>query len=323
MILDQAREALMIESQAIAEMAARLDQRFEQAVKILLGCTGRVALSGIGKSGAIARKIASTLASTGTPALFLPPVEAMHGDLGMITEEDVVILLSNSGESREVLDLLPFLKRRGCRIIAFTGQADSTLALEADITLDTGVRREACALNLAPTASTACQLAMGDALAVTLMRARGFTEEDWLTYHPAGALGRRLLLRVEDIMHGTDENPTVSETDTVRKALELMTTGAVRGMVNVVDASGKLTGFLTDGDVRVQLVRSKPNENLADRRVGEIMTRDPTVVHRRTLAAEALKILQNETFDNLPVVDEDGRAVGVLDIQDLVEAGII
>lgn len=321
--LEQGREALLIESRAIAQMAERLDEQFERALQLLYECTGRAVTCGVGKSGAVARKLASTLASTGTPAFFLPPVEAQHGDLGMVTGDDVVIMLSNSGESREVLELIPMMKRRGCRLIAFTGEPDSTLGREADATLNTGVEREACALNLAPTASTACQMAMGDGLAVALMRARGFTEEDWLTFHPAGALGRRLLVRVRDVMHGVDENPTLPETATVREALDHMTRGKRRGMVNIVNGEGRLAGFLTDGDVRVKLLAAAPGMDIAARPVAEVMTRNPTTVEAEMLAAEALKMLEERQYDNFPVVDADGRAVGVIDVQDFLEAGII
>ena len=322
-VLDQAREALVIESEAIARMAERLDDQFEAAVRLLYDCAGRAVTCGVGKSGAIARKVASTLASTGTPALYLQPVEALHGDLGMITQQDVVIMLSNSGESREVLELVPLIKRRGCALIALTGRCDSTLSREADVVLDTGVEREACALNLAPTASTACQLAMGDALAVTLMRARGFTKDDWLTFHPAGALGRRLLLRVRDLMHGAQANPPISHQATVREALDYMTRGVRRGMVNVVDEQGRLVGFFTDGDLRTKLLQAPPNSDLGGQPIAEVMTRNPTTVPENLLAAEALKLLEDKQYDNFPVVDAEGRAVGVIDVQDLIRAGII
>lgn len=276
-------------------------------------------VTGIGKSGAIGRKIAATFASTGTPSLFLHPAEGVHGDLGMVTEEDVVLALSHSGETEEVVGILPVLRRIGAKIIAMTGRADSTLARQADVVLLVKVEREACPLNLTPTASTTAMLALGDALAVAVMSERRFTKEDFAKFHPGGTLGKRLLLRVRDIMRTGDRMAVIFEDMPVREALFAITK-AQAGATNVVDRSGRLVGIVTDGDLRRALMR---DESVLSRPVREIMTKNPITIGPDRLAAEALKIMRERQIDDLPVVDEEGRPVGMLDVQDLLSAGLV
>lgn len=322
-ILNQARQTLGIEVEAIRAAAARLGDDFVRAAQLVLQTRGRVIVSGIGKSGAVGRKIASTLASTGTPAHFMHPAEALHGDLGMIADGDVVIMLSNSGETREILDILPAVKRRQVQVIAICGVRDSTLSQAADVTLDAACEREACPLGLAPTASALVALALGDALAMAVMAARGFSTEDYAATHPGGALGRRLLLRVCDVMHTGADNPTITPDTTVLDALLTMSTAPVRGVVTVVDETGRLVGLFTDGDFRVLMQREADHEAVLKGPIAEVMTRTPTTVQPDILAAEALSIMERREFDNLPVVDNDGRAIGMVDIQDLMKLKVI
>lgn len=322
-ILEQARDTLRLESAAVNCLAERLDDRFVDAVELLLATRGRVIVAGIGKSGAIGRKLAGTLASTGTPAYFMHAAEAVHGDLGMIGGEDVAILITNSGETDEVVRILPAIKRRGARIIAICGNRGSTVGREADVLLDASVEREACPLGLAPTSSALAELAMGDALAMALMRARGFTLEDYGERHPGGQLGKRVLLRVEDLMHTGEDNPTVGLDATVEQALLAMSTATVRGAVSVVDEQGRLRGLFTDGDFRLLMQKVADRNDVMARPIVEVMTREPTVARVGTLAVEALRTMDQRQFDNIPVVDADGRALGMLDVQDLMKAGIV
>jgi len=322
-IIEQARETLEVEQAAIATAAGRLGDDFLAAARLLLQAEGRVIVCGIGKSGAVGRKIASTLASTGTPAFFVHPAEAMHGDLGMICDGDVVIMLSNSGETEEILDILPAVKRRKVKLIAICGDEESTLAQNADAVLDARCEREACPLGLAPTASAIVALALGDALAMSVMAARGFTAEDYASTHPGGLLGRRLLLRLSNVMRTGEDNPTVSPEATVMEALLTMSTAPVRGVVTIVNGEGMLRGLFTDGDFR-QLMRKADNPGqVMGRPIREVMTTRPTVAHPDMLAAEALRLMEEREFDNLPVVDEDGRAIGMVDIQDLMKLRVI
>ncbi|MEI6504221.1 MAG: KpsF/GutQ family sugar-phosphate isomerase [Armatimonadota bacterium] len=322
-ILTQALQTLKTEADAIAAAASRLGEDFLAAAQLILETRGRVIVCGIGKSGAIARKIASTLASTGTPALFVHPAEAMHGDLGMICDGDVVIMLSNSGETNEILDILPAVKRRKVKLIALCGAEESTLAQAADAFLDAGCEREACPLGLAPTTSAIVALALGDALAKSVMAARGFTADDYARTHPGGSLGRRLLLRVSEVMHTGDDNPTISPAATVMDAILMMSTAPVRGVVTIIDEAGMLIGLFTDGDFR-QLMRQVADHNqIMAGPISEVMTRKPTVTKPDMLAAEALRIMEEREFDNLPVVDDTGRAVGMVDIQDLMKLRVI
>ncbi len=322
-ILRQAVETLTVEQTAIAAAAGRLGDDFLAAARLLLQAEGRVIVCGIGKSGAVGRKIASTLASTGTPAFFVHPAEAMHGDLGMICDGDVVIMLSNSGETEEILDMLPAVKRRKVKLIAICGDEDSTLAHNADAVLDARCEREACPLGLAPTASAIVALALGDALAMSVMAARGFTAEDYASTHPGGLLGRRLLLRLSNVMRTGEDNPTVSPEATVMEALLTMSTAPVRGVVTIVNGDGMLRGLFTDGDFRQLMRKAHDPAQVMDLPIREVMTKRPTVAHPDMLAAEALRLMEEREFDNLPVVDADGRAIGMVDIQDLMKLRVI
>ena len=322
-ILDQARETLDTESTAVTSLADRLDEDFLNAVKFLLEMKGRAIVCGIGKSGAIGRKLAGTLASTGTPAYFMQAAEAVHGDLGMVHRDDVVILITASGETDEVLRLLPILKRRRAKLVAICGNKNSTVAHQTDAVLDASVEREACPLGLAPTSSTIAELAMGDALAMALMRARGFSVEEFGETHPAGQLGKRILLRVEDLMHGDEDNPTLGAEVTVTDALLAMTNASVRGAVTVVADDGMLLGLFTDGDFRRIMQKEEEPSAVMSRPMAEVMTTSPTTVTVGMLATEAIRIMEEHEFDNMPVVDDEGRAVGMLDIQDLMKAGIV
>ncbi|GHD61654.1 KpsF/GutQ family sugar-phosphate isomerase [Jeongeupia chitinilytica] len=316
--LAQARQVLAIEADAITAMAARLDHRFDAACTLLLGCTGRVVVTGMGKSGHIARKIAATLASTGTPAMFVHPAEAVHGDLGMIRADDVVLALSYSGESDEVLAILPSLKRLGVKVIALAGREESTLARAADIWLDAGVAQEACPLNLAPTASTTAALALGDALAVALLDARGFKAEDFALSHPGGSLGRRLLVHVRDVMHAGEALPVVNDDVLLRDALlEISRKGM--GMTAVVDGAGVLVGVFTDGDLRRAL---DDGRDVLATPVAQVMTRNPLTIDADHLAAEAVQVMEQRRINGLLVLDA-GKLVGALNMHDLLRARVV
>jgi len=322
-ILNQARRTISIEMDAISRAADRLGEDFIRACRMILESPGRTVLCGIGKSGAVARKLAGTFASTGTPAFFLHPAEAIHGDLGMVRDSDIVIMLSNSGETDELVRILPPLRRRGVRIIAVCGEHSSTLAQEAEAIIDSAIECEACPLGLAPTASTATMMALGDALAMAVMHMRGFSEEDFAASHPGGALGRRLLSRVSDAMHAGDETPKVDSTTTVLQCLLTMSHASVRGVVVVVDEAERIQGLFTDGDLR-RLMQSEQNrDRLMDRPVSEVMTINPVSVKPETLATEALRIMETREIDNLPVVDDNGVVAGVVDIQDLMKLRVL
>jgi len=318
-ILKRAKEVLDIEAGAINNLKTRIDNNFKNAVNLIFRTKGRAIVSGMGKTGIIAQKLSATLASTGTPSLFLHTAEAIHGDLGKVTSDDVVIILSNSGSTEEMKQLAPLLKKIGCKVIALTGNIKSVLAKYSDIVLDVSVRKEACPLGLAPTASTTATLAMADALAVCLLELKGFKEKDFAFFHPGGALGRRLLLKVEDIMRSGRANPIVKEGEKVSGVL-VKITQARAGSATVVDKAGKLKGIFTDGDLRRHLETDK---NLPLRKISEVMTKNPTVVYRQMLAAEAMRILQEKKVDELPVVDKFRRPVGLLDVQDLLKAGLV
>jgi len=317
--LAMAREVLEIEAKAISDLIGRLDQRFVQAVDTILNCRGRVVVSGIGKSGHIARKIASTLASTGTPAFFVHPAEASHGDLGMVARDDVFIALSNTGESEELLAIIPLLKRQGAKLVAMTGNPQSTLAREADIHLYAGAEKEACPLNLAPTASTTAALALGDALAVALMQAKGFTRDEFAASHPGGTLGRKLLTHVRDVMR-TDENaPRVTHTATAMDGMLEVSRGRM-GMTTVVDEHGRVVGIFTDGDLRRSLQKGV---DLRSAPIADIMTRGPRTIGPDKLAAEAVQIMERYKVNQLVVVDEDQKLLGALNMHDLFRAKVI
>ena len=317
--VQEARRILKTESDAIRNLAPRIGKEFLGALEILYKCAGRVIVSGMGKTGFIARKISATLASTGTPSLYLHPGEAFHGDLGMVVEKDVVLLLSHSGETEEVIRLLSPLKKIGVKIIAMTGNLRSPLAKNADVVLDISIDREACPLGLAPSTSTAVSLALGDALALTLLKKKGFRQEDFAFLHPGGKLGKRLL-KVKDLMRKGKDHPVVREEISVKQALFAITR-ARAGSCSVVNESCKLVGIFTDGDLRRQL-REK-GEKILLTPIREVATRKPLVVHQDRLAAEALHILREKKIDELPVVDNKGRAVGLLDVQDLLKAGLV
>ena len=317
--LDLARQVLRIEADAITALIDRLDQRFMQALEIILHCQGRVVVSGMGKSGHIARKIAATMASTGTPAFFMHPAEASHGDLGMITPHDVLIALSNSGESAELVAILPMVKRKGTKLIAMTGNANSSLAREADVHLDASVKEEACPLGLAPTASTTASLALGDALAIALLDARGFGADDFARSHPGGALGRRLLVHVKDIMHAGETLPKVDESALLSEALLEMSRKGM-GMTAIVNAQGKLLGVYTDGDLRRTLDK---NLDIHTTPVTQVMTPSPRTINMDKLAAEAVQIMEQYKINGLLVTDENQQLVGVLNMHDLLRAGVV
>ncbi|WP_430461384.1 KpsF/GutQ family sugar-phosphate isomerase [Thalassolituus sp. LLYu03] len=315
--LSSARRTISMEKEAVGQLEHRLDPDFAKACSLVLNCKGRVVVTGMGKSGHIGNKIAATLASTGTPAFFVHPGEASHGDMGMIQAEDVVIALSNSGESGEVTSLLPLFKRLGCKLISMTGKPESSLAKAADAHLNTGVDVEACPLNLAPTSSTTCALVIGDALAVALLEARGFTAEDFAFSHPGGSLGRRLLLKVEDIMHGGDEIPVVSPTTTLSQALLVVTSKGL-GMTTVQD-NGKLVGIFTDGDLRRAIDHGV---DIHSATMKDVMTAGGKFTTPGTLAAEALKVMEDSKINALVVLN-NGSTVGVVNMHDMLRAGVI
>ncbi|MFT4180154.1 MAG: KpsF/GutQ family sugar-phosphate isomerase [Thermomonas sp.] len=315
-----ARRAFAIERDGLAAVAARIGGAFDAACAAMLACRGRVACTGMGKSGHIARKIAATLASTGTPAFYVHPGEAAHGDLGMVTDADVVLALSYSGESDELLLLLPALKRQGNIVVAMTGREASTLAREADIHLDVSVPAEACPLALAPTASTTASLAMGDALAVALLEARGFTADDFARSHPAGALGRRLLLHITDVMHAGDEVPKVGPDASISEALVEMSRKRL-GMTAVVDADDRLLGLYTDGDLRRSL--DDEDVDLRGTRIATVMTKSPRTIGADALAVEAAQLMEAHKINALLVIDGDRRVVGALNIHDLLRARVV
>ena len=318
-LLTSGRRTLDIESRAVRELAGRLDDRFVRACELCLAATGRVVVTGLGKSGHVGNKIAATLASTGTPSFFLHATEANHGDLGMVARGDVVIAISNSGETAELLALLPHLRRLSTPVIALTGRPESTLAREADVNLDISVAEEACPLNLAPTASTTATLAMGDALATALLEARGFTTEDFARSHPGGALGRKLLLHVEDVMRHGEELPRVApDVPLAQGLLEMSRKGL--GLTAVVDGSEKLIGVFTDGDLRRALDRGL---DLRTTPMQAVMIREPRRIGPRALAADAVNRMQEHRITALLVTDDAGRLVGALNIHDLLRAGVV
>jgi arabinose-5-phosphate isomerase len=313
------REVIQLEAEALQTLAKRVDGQFAEACRLILACTGRVIVTGMGKSGHIGGKIAATLASTGTPSFFVHPGEASHGDVGMITTPDIVLAISNSGETEEILTILPIIKRMGVKLIALTGGLQSSLARQADAVLNAGVEKEACPHNLAPTASTTAALAIGDALAVALLKSRGFTREDFARAHPAGSLGRRLLLYVSDIMHTGTAIPQVAEGASLREAL-LEMTGKGLGMTGVVDHQGRLVGIFTDGDLRRALNRSVDVYNA---KITEVMTQNPKTTRADRLAAETVQLMRSLKINGLFVVDENNRVLGALNMHDLFRAGVI
>lgn len=321
-ILEQAARVLHEEAQAIETLITTLDHNFEEAVTMIMASRGRVICTGMGKSGHIASKVAATLASTGTPAFYLHPAEGVHGDLGMVTHEDIVLAFSNSGETGEVVNLLPSLRRIGAKLISVVGNPHSTLATNADITLLVAVEKEACPLGLAPTSSTTAALALGDALAVCLLESSHFTPEKFAIFHPGGSLGRKLLMTVENVMHTGEHNPVVLDTDSVRDALFVMTDTGL-GATNVVNREGRLVGLVTDGDIRRGLDRT---QDLLSMPVSSMMTTAPRTITKDKLATEALcQMEQNEPrpITVLPVVNEEYQSIGLVHLTDLLRKGIV
>ena len=321
-MLKHAQDVLRMEAEAILELVPRVDANFAAALSLILECPGRTVITGMGKSGIVGRKMAATFASTGTPSFYLHPAEGIHGDLGMVTADDVVIALSNSGETGEILNILPSLRRIGAKIIAMVGNTNSTLAKNSDVVLDVGVEKEACPLGLAPTSSTTAALAYGDAIALALLQKRNFTASQFAVFHPGGSLGRKLLLTVGNIMHKGDENPLVSADTTVQEALFVITDKGL-GAVSVVDESGRMLGVLTDGDIRRGLSKGV---DFLQRSVADLMTKAPKYITADKLAAQALHLMESnqpKPITVLPVVDEDMVVVGLLHMTDLVRQGVV
>ncbi|MGH7228151.1 MAG: KpsF/GutQ family sugar-phosphate isomerase, partial [Nitrospiraceae bacterium] len=317
MSIEHGKRVLEIEVRAIAGLLERLDHRFTEAVDLLYRCAGKVVVSGMGKSGLIGQKIAATLASTGTPAFFLHPAEGTHGDLGMLARRDALIAISNSGETEEVLKLLPFVKRLNIPVVAMTGRVQSTLAKNSEVVLDVSVGEEACPMGLAPTASTTATLAMGDALAIALLQKRGFREEDFAQFHPGGTLGRRLLLKVRDLMHGGEAVPRVTRQTSAREAILVMTTKKL-GMTTVVDEAGRLLGVITDGDLRRFLERG---DDLAKANAWDLASKNPKTIGPDELAAGAVRIMEECSITSLVVLEESRQIVGVIHLHDLLKSG--
>lgn len=318
-ILENGRRTLDIEAEAIRQAEQRLDGAFEQAVAMILAAQGRLVVTGMGKSGLIGRKIASTLASTGTPSFFMHPAEGSHGDLGMITAQDVVLAISSSGETDELVAILPLLQRLDIPLIAMVGRPDSTLGRRADGVLDISVAVEACPMNLAPTASTTVTLALGDAMAVALLEERGFTSEDFARFHPGGSLGKQLLLRIDDLMHTGEGIPAVSREAPMRDALLEMTAKRL-GMTAVVDKDGRLEGIITDGDLRRALDHGI---DLQQEPAGQAMTPSPYTINGEDLAARGLQLMEEKAINGLLVVDADRRVIGALNMHDFLRAGVL
>ncbi|MEJ2106935.1 MAG: KpsF/GutQ family sugar-phosphate isomerase [Acidiferrobacteraceae bacterium] len=317
--LNPAKNVVQLETRAIGALADRIGDEFVRACQIILAGQGRVVVVGMGKSGHIGGKIAATLASTGTPAFFVHPGEASHGDLGMITEQDVVLAISNSGNTEEILTILPLIKRMDIRLIAMTGNRNSPLAHESDVVLDIGVEKEACPLNLAPTSSTTATLVMGDALAVALLESRGFTADDFARSHPGGRLGRRLLLYVRDIMHTGDRVPVVRDDAPLREALVEMSSKGL-GMTGVVAGDDRLVGMFTDGDLRRILAQGVDVYNA---RMSDVMTHDPITTGDDVLAAEIVNLMQEKKINSICVIDPDRKIIGALNMHDLLRAGLV
>jgi len=320
-VLERAKKVFLIEAESILKLQDRLDESFIQAVNMLLACSGKVIVIGIGKSGIIGRKIASTLACSGTPAFFLHPAEGIHGDIGMMSQDDVVLAISNSGETDEVLKVLPVVKRMGLPLIVLTGNAESVLARNGDVVLDIGVKEEACILNLVPTASTAATMAMGDALAITVLERRGFREEDFALLHPGGALGKKLLLRVEDLMHVKDAVPMVSQDDSMKIALIEMTSKRL-GITGVCDSDENFVGVITDGDLRRTLEK---RSDVLTKKACDVMTLSPKTITKTALAATALRLMERHSITSLFVLSESApkKVEGLIHLHDILKAGVV
>ncbi|HDH05579.1 MAG TPA: KpsF/GutQ family sugar-phosphate isomerase [Nitrospirae bacterium] len=319
-LIDQAKNILRIEAEAVSALINRIDEAFAEAVDIMSLCTGKIVVTGMGKSGLIGKKIAATLASTGSPALFLNPAEGSHGDVGMVSKGDVVLAISNSGETEEIIRILPTLKRLDIRIIAMTGNSQSILSKMSDVSLDVSVKEEACPMGLAPTASTTATLAMGDALAITLLNKKGFTEEDFAFFHPGGNLGRKLLLTVEDLMHTGEAVPSVHSGTLMKKAIIEISSKRL-GITSVVDDNNKLLGVITDGDLRREI--EKRGSDFFSLRAGDIMTHRPKTITKNMLAAKAVSLMEKNSITVLIVADEKDNIEGVIHLHDLLKSGIV
>lgn len=317
-ITDIAKSVIDIEARAVSNLKNSINDDFRRAIDILYACKGRVIVTGMGKSGLIGKKIAATLSSTGTPSYFLHPAESTHGDSGIITRDDVIIAISNSGETQELLNLLPIIKRFGVRIIAMTGGLNSTLSKNSDVTLDISIEKEACPLNKAPTASTTATLAMGDAVAICLLEKRGFTEEDFLTFHPGGALGKGFLYKVEDLMITGDRLPIVDENELFTDVIQIISDKKL-GVAILVNQNNEMTGVLTDGDIRRTLIKYS---NIQGLKAKEVMTANPKTILPEELAAKALNLMEKYSITALAVTDETRKPVGILHIHDLLKAGV-
>lgn len=319
MIIDSAKRVLKIESEAVAAMIDRIDGNFVRVVEELIACQGRVVVTGMGKSGLIGKKIAATLASTGKPAFFLHPAEGVHGDLGMVCRGDLVIAISNSGETQEIIRILPVLKILNIILISLVGNHRSTLARNSDLFIDISVKEEACSMGLIPTASTTAALAMGDALAIALLEKKGFKEEDFASFHPGGSLGKRLLMKVEDVMHKGDKIPVVSE-DTLMKDAIYEISSKKLGVTIVKDKDDRISGIITDGDLRRLLVKEV---DILHKRAGDVMTRNPKSIDRDSLAAKAVGVMESHKITSLVVADKKGKIEGIVHLHDLLELGVI
>jgi arabinose-5-phosphate isomerase len=317
--IEEAKKVLKIEARAIKNLIPTIDRNFEKAVEITASCKGRIVVMGMGKSGLIGKKIAATLASTGTPAFFLHPAEGILGDVGMMTEGDLVLALSHSGETEEIEKLLPVIRRMNLKLIAITGKPKSKLAKKSDLVISVKVEKEACPYNLVPTASTTAMLAMGDALAISLLKRKKFKKEDFARLHPGGILGKRLLLKVKDIMRKGKDNPVIHQEKTVREALLVMTKTRL-GATSVVDGSGKLVGFFTDGDLRRRLQK---DEKILNKKIHTVMTKNPKTITHDILAIEVAKMMQEKKFDNIPVINGKNYPIGIVDERDLLSQGIL
>jgi arabinose-5-phosphate isomerase len=317
--IEEAKKVLKIEARTIKNLISTIDRNFEKAVEMAASCKGRIVVMGMGKSGLVGKKIAATLASTGTPAFFLHPAEGILGDVGMMTEGDLVLALSHSGETEEIEKLLPVIRKMNLKLIAITGRPKSKLAKKSDLVINVKVKEEACPYNLVPTASTTAMLAMGDALAISLLKRKKFKKEDFARLHPGGILGKRLLLKVKDIMRKGKDNPVIHQEKIVREALLVMTKTRL-GATSVVDGSGKLVGFFTDGDLRRRLQK---DEKILNKKIHTVMTKNPKTITHDILAIEAAKMMQEKKFDNIPVINGKGHPIGIVDERDLLSEGIL
>ncbi|MBU0682696.1 MAG: KpsF/GutQ family sugar-phosphate isomerase [Candidatus Omnitrophica bacterium] len=319
MSISKAKKVLLNESEAISKLIGRIDGDFNKIINLMAKNKGRIIVTGMGKPGFIAQKVSATLSSTGTPSLYLHPAEALHGDLGRVTKEDVIIAFSNSGETEEVIRLIPILKKIGTKLIAITGNKKSTLAVNSDFVIDSSVEREACPMGLAPTTSTTAMLALGDAIAIALLEKKKIKPKDFALYHPGGSLGKRLLLKVQDIMRSKSKMPIVFGNTKVKDVL-IKITKMRAGSASVVDKNGKLIGIFTDGDLRRHFEAGK---ELVDCKVADVMTKSPVTIAPDRLAAEAFEILTAKKIDEIPVVDDKNKPIGVLDVQDILSAGLV